>query len=197
MLQQQLPCSQKRVAYAGTFEPRVPRLLNSNGTCTRKPIRDRSTPLCCARGLQSVSAASTETQSSTISGHAEDATKMQEFLLWLTAQGVFVNLGALKGLQPLLTHASIGSAGVDDLQKDNCKLGVYNAEKGERGMLSLQVCMAAWPHHCHYHHHYQYLIHLILDMTISIIVIIIAIVITIIIIIIISKLVLDRLQFPV
>lgn len=30
-------------------------------------------------------------------------------------------------------------AGVDDLQKEKCKLGVYNAEKGERGMLSLQV----------------------------------------------------------
>ncbi len=33
------------------------------------------------------------------------------------------------------------SAGVDDLQKEKCKLGVYHAEKGERGMLSLQVCM--------------------------------------------------------
>ena len=36
------------------------------------------------------------------------------------------------------------SAGVDDLQKEKCKLGVYHAEKGERGMLSLQVCMHSW-----------------------------------------------------
>ena len=38
----------------------------------------------------------------------------------------------------------IMSAGVDDLQKEKCKLGVYHAEKGERGMLSLQVCMHSW-----------------------------------------------------
>ena len=38
----------------------------------------------------------------------------------------------------------ITSAGVDDLQKEKCKLGVYHAEKGERGMLSLQVCMHSW-----------------------------------------------------
>ncbi len=36
------------------------------------------------------------------------------------------------------------SVGVDDLQKEKCKLGVYHAEKGERGMLSLQVCTHSW-----------------------------------------------------
>lgn len=32
-----------------------------------------------------------------------------------------------------------GCTGVQDLQEQDCKLGVYNAEKGERGILSLQV----------------------------------------------------------
>lgn len=42
---------------------------------------------------------------------------------------------------------STGSTGVEDLQEENCKLGVYNAEKGERGILSLQVGTtgSAWP----------------------------------------------------
>ena len=35
-----------------------------------------------------------------------------------------------------------GFAGVDDLKEQNCKLGVYNAERGERGILSLQVYFA-------------------------------------------------------
>ena len=30
-------------------------------------------------------------------------------------------------------------AGVEDVQKGNSKLGVYNAEKGERGIMTLQV----------------------------------------------------------
>ena len=41
-----------------------------------------------------------------------------------------------------------GITGVEDLQEENCKLGVYNAEKGERGILSLQVdrrCLMSWP----------------------------------------------------
>ena len=33
-----------------------------------------------------------------------------------------------------------GSAGVEDLQEKNCKLAVYNAEREERGILSLEVC---------------------------------------------------------
>ena len=33
----------------------------------------------------------------------------------------------------------MGCTGVQDLQQEDCKLGVYNAEKGERGILSLQV----------------------------------------------------------
>ncbi|KAL0050877.1 hypothetical protein WJX82_009288 [Trebouxia sp. C0006] len=62
-----------------------------------------------------VCATLTETQhGSATSLHDEDPSQMQAFLAWLTAQGV------------------------DDLQKEKCKLGVYHAEKGERGMLSLQ-----------------------------------------------------------
>lgn len=40
--------------------------------------------------------------------------------------------------------------GVKDLQEENCKLGIYNAEKGERGILSLQVRngLSAWCTQC-------------------------------------------------
>ncbi|KAL3147314.1 hypothetical protein ABBQ32_002799 [Trebouxia sp. C0010 RCD-2024] len=37
-----------------------------------------------------------------------------------------------------ITSAARNPHRVEDLQEENCKLGVYNAEKGERGILSLQ-----------------------------------------------------------
>lgn len=36
-------------------------------------------------------------------------------------------------------HLCCAVAGVQDIQKGNSKLGVYNAEKGERGIMTLQV----------------------------------------------------------
>ena len=110
-------------------------------TCMQKYVCH---PKARSRSVHKMCATLTEEQNnSQVNAHIESPTQMQDFLLWLTAQGNSAcscfPLSAACG--PLLCSCCLLAAGVKDLQQERCKLGVYNAEKGERGILSLQVCM--------------------------------------------------------
>ena len=71
----------------------------------------------------------------------EDTSQVQPFLEWLAIQGC-AHDGQSYDVVACLRFMFIwlsGITGVEDLQEENCNLGVYKAEKGERGILSLQV----------------------------------------------------------
>ena len=104
-------------------------------------------PLYAADGQRTVLTAVAEADRDIDAG-AEGPSQMQAFLLWLTAQGgCLLDFGNVwLAAYPSHQHSCCSeSAGVKDMQQQNSKLGVYNAEKGERGMLSLQVCRVAVP----------------------------------------------------